>query len=99
MIDILLVLYNHSFTYLTCTHLCHGGVVEESRDNIRYLEMMRCHKANGRFWLLRKGYTHEKKHLKNAPATTAIGHRHAGAVNSGGTMKICKKHQTFEVIG
>jgi len=35
----------------------------------------------------------------NAPETTAIRHGHTGALNSGGKMTICKKHQTFEVIG
>ena len=34
----------------------------------------------------------------NAPAvaSTAAGHRHIGALNSGGKMMICKKHQTFK---
>jgi len=32
------------------------------------------------------------------PATIAIGHHHTIALNNGGKMKICKKHQIFEVI-
>jgi len=30
---------------------------------------------------------------------TANGHRHTKALNNGGKMKICEKHQTFELIG
>jgi len=41
----------------------------------------------------------KNKHRNNAPATTAVGHGHTGALHSGGKMKICKKHQIFEVIG
>jgi len=50
--------------------------------------------------LLRKCNAAENKHQDDAPATAAISHRHrrTGALNNGGKMKICKKHQTFEVI-
>jgi len=41
----------------------------------------------------------KNRHQDNAPATTAVGHRHTRALNNGGKMKICKKHQTSEVIG
>jgi len=41
----------------------------------------------------------KKKHRNNAPATTAVGHGHTGALNCGGKTKIGKKHQAFEVIG
>jgi len=53
-----------------------------------------------RFRLLRKCNAAENKHQDDAPATAAISHRHrrTGALNNGGKMKICKKHQTFEVI-
>jgi len=40
----------------------------------------------------------KNKHRNNAPETTAVGHHHTGALNSGEKVKICKKHQTFEVI-
>jgi len=40
--------------------------------------------------------THRKFwRTNNALATAAIGHRHTRALNSGGIMRICKKHQTF----
>jgi len=39
------------------------------------------------------------KHQDNSPATIAVGHCHTTALSSEGKMKICKKHQTFEVIG
>jgi len=41
----------------------------------------------------------KNRHQDNTPATTAIGHHHAGALNNGRKMKICEKHQTSEVIG
>jgi len=40
----------------------------------------------------------KNRHQGIAPATTAVGHRHPRALNNGGKMKICNKHQTFEVI-
>jgi len=55
-------------------------------------------KHTEKFWLLRQGNTEEKTHRDNAPASSVIGHRHTVALNSGGTMKTCKKHQTFEAI-
>jgi len=49
--------------------------------------------------LLRKGSIEEKQTpTQLAPAFTATGHCHTRALNSGGKMKICIKHQTFEVI-
>jgi len=61
---------------------------------------MRPYEVQKRFRSLRKGNAVQNRHQDNAPATTAIGHRHhhTGALNNGGKMKICKKHQTFEVI-
>jgi len=41
----------------------------------------------------------KNKHRDNASAITANGHRRTGALKSGGKIKICIKHQTFEVIG
>jgi len=38
-------------------------------------------------------------HRNNAPATTAVGQRHTGALNNEGKMKICKKYQPFDAIG
>jgi len=42
----------------------------------------------------------KNRHQDNVPITTAIGHHRAIALNGlNGGIKICEKHQTFEVIG
>ena len=38
-------------------------------------------------------------HQNNAPTITAVSHCHTRTLNNGEKMKICKKHQSFEVIG
>jgi len=42
--------------------------------------------------------TGQNRDQDNAPATTAVGHSHTRALNNVGKMKICEKHQIFEVI-
>jgi len=60
---------------------------------------MRRHEAHVRFLdYYAKATLKKNKHQDNAPATTAIGHRHARGLNNGGKIKICKRHQIFEVM-
>jgi len=61
-------------------------------------KILRHHEVQKRSRLLRKGNAVENRHQDNAPATTAIGHRRTRALNDGGNRKICKRHQTSEVI-
>ena len=94
---ILLVLYNH-FLHIWLAHTIDMlGMIQNSQKNT---EIKRCHETYERFWLLPEGNTAEKQTPDNAPENTCteICHHHTGALNSGGKIKICEKHQTFEVI-
>jgi len=42
---------------------------------------------------------HGRAHWCNESTTISVDHRHTGALNNSGKMKICEKHQTFEEIG
>jgi len=51
------------------------------------------------FYVIAKAILKKNKQKSYAPATTsAIGHRHAGALNSEGKTKVCERHQISEVI-
>jgi len=71
-------------------------IIEKSQENAQIITR---HEAYRRFSLLRKTMLKKNRHQDNAGATTVIGHRYTRALNSGGKMKICKKLQTFELIG
>jgi len=59
---------------LACTDRRRAGGDKGITRKYRNLEAPR---ARGRFWLLRKGNTMRREHRNNAPATAAVGRRHA----------------------
>jgi len=68
-------------------------VIKESQEN---REIVKRHKSQGRFGLLRNGNTNETQ--KRITVTTAAGYCDTGALNSEGKMKISEMHPKFEVI-
>jgi len=68
------------------------GVVEESQENT---EIMTRHETHGRFLLLHKGDTGGTQLQKQRTKNYCSWSPSYIALNSGGKMKICEKHQTF----
>jgi len=71
------------------------GIIKELPAKAK---ITRRHEAHRRFNCCVQAKLEKNRHQGIAPATTAVGHRHPRALNNGGKMKICNKHQTFEVI-